>query len=233
MVTYDKESGRVVRCLFCSIVAGTSSGHRLYMDDVCCAFLPRGSDADIHVLVVPKRHIKNAGDLHPSDVPLVRHMQQVGITLAARLAETKPPATWPDNAAIAASLGPVRDGSLCPVSVPLAAREAELAVAAATCDDCSKAWSATLHPSAAAGASARALTSPKTIEITTAFHAPPFNSIDHLHMHALVPPFGGLLGWHGAVTHNTMTPWSPSADALCAELEARAVSESASRDARL
>jgi hypothetical protein len=229
MVTYDRASREVVWCLFCDIVSGKAPGHRLYMDKVCCAFLPRDGDAAVHVLVVPKRHIQNAKHLEPEDLELVKHLQRVGSIVAGRISALSPHPAGGDNPAIAAAFGAVPDCSLLPVSSKLAARERALAPSpASACEACRAAWNSTLHPTAPTASTPGHAGAADAEGLVTAFHAPPYNSIDHLHLHALVPPFAGLVfGWQGALSHNTMMPWSPSADAVCDALEA------SSREARL
>jgi diadenosine tetraphosphate (Ap4A) HIT family hydrolase len=49
------------------------------------------------------------------------------------------------------------------------------------------------------------------------FHVPPFNSIDHLHLHAFAPPFDSFFK---RVKYFPGTPWCASYDAVCERLRA-------------
>ncbi|KAA0155228.1 hypothetical protein FNF29_01979 [Cafeteria roenbergensis] len=209
-VEYERREGGgegpVRACLFCSIVGGRAPATRLYMDCVCCAFLTRRPDAAKHVLVVPRRHVRNLGDVGPDDAALVSHLKHVGSAVLDRMSLS------------AAAAGPVAaDDSLVPVPAELATRERELAKEH-TCDDCTAAQSSTLlSPPADAVPVSAAAPDDERDDRVFAFHAPPYNSVDHLHLHCMAPPF---TGWKGSWSHWTGGYWSPSADSIVAGLEA-------------
>ncbi|MDT4901829.1 MAG: histidine triad family protein [Pseudonocardiales bacterium] len=50
-------------CLFCKIVAGEIPSTKVYEDEQCLAFADRNPQAPRHVLVVPKKHFTDIGDL--------------------------------------------------------------------------------------------------------------------------------------------------------------------------
>ena len=54
-------------CLFCSIVAGDVPADIVWTDDRTVAFRDINPQAPVHVLVVPKRHITNAGTVVEAD----------------------------------------------------------------------------------------------------------------------------------------------------------------------
>jgi histidine triad (HIT) family protein len=54
-------------CLFCSIVAGDVPADIVRTDELTVAFRDINPQAPVHVLVVPKRHIVNAGTVTPAD----------------------------------------------------------------------------------------------------------------------------------------------------------------------
>jgi histidine triad (HIT) family protein len=54
-------------CLFCSIVAGDVPAQIVHRDDRTVAFRDIHPQAPVHVLVVPVRHIVNAGTVVPED----------------------------------------------------------------------------------------------------------------------------------------------------------------------
>ena len=49
-------------CVFCKIVGGEFSSRKIYEDDYTLAFLDISKDVDGHILVVPKKHVKNVLD---------------------------------------------------------------------------------------------------------------------------------------------------------------------------
>ena len=49
-------------CVFCKIISGEFSSRKIYEDDKTLAFLDISKDVDGHILVVPKKHVKNILD---------------------------------------------------------------------------------------------------------------------------------------------------------------------------
>jgi histidine triad (HIT) family protein len=64
-------------CIFCKIVAGEASAHRVYEDADTIAFMDVFPATDGHVLVVPKRHAENIFELHEADVAKVARSAQI------------------------------------------------------------------------------------------------------------------------------------------------------------
>ena len=54
-------------CLFCKIVSGEISCDKLYENDKLVAFRDIDPKAPVHILVIPKKHIKSINDLESSD----------------------------------------------------------------------------------------------------------------------------------------------------------------------
>jgi histidine triad (HIT) family protein len=54
-------------CLFCAIVAGDVPADIVRRDERTVAFRDINPQAPVHVLVVPRRHIVNAGTVGPDD----------------------------------------------------------------------------------------------------------------------------------------------------------------------
>jgi histidine triad (HIT) family protein len=54
-------------CLFCRIVAGDVPAEIVHSSELAVAFRDLNPQAPVHVLVVPRRHIDNAGELEPDD----------------------------------------------------------------------------------------------------------------------------------------------------------------------
>lgn len=50
-------------CVFCKIISGEFSSRKIYEDDKTLAFLDVAKDVDGHILVVPKKHVKNILDV--------------------------------------------------------------------------------------------------------------------------------------------------------------------------
>jgi histidine triad (HIT) family protein len=57
----------VADCLFCSIVAGDVPADIVWTDERTVAFRDINPQAPVNVLVVPKRHITNAGTVEEAD----------------------------------------------------------------------------------------------------------------------------------------------------------------------
>lgn len=69
-------------CLFCSIVAGDIPSQVVLEDDDVFAFRDIAPAAQVHVLVVPKRHIADARDVGPEHGDLVAAMVRAGNRVA-------------------------------------------------------------------------------------------------------------------------------------------------------
>ena len=60
-----------ISCLFCKIGVGEIATTITYQDDLVVAFPDQQPKAPIHILVIPKKHIKSADDIQPADEKLV------------------------------------------------------------------------------------------------------------------------------------------------------------------
>ena len=49
-------------CIFCKIASGEIHGLRIYEDEETLAFMDIAMDVDGHILVIPKKHVKNILD---------------------------------------------------------------------------------------------------------------------------------------------------------------------------
>ncbi|KAH9104666.1 hypothetical protein LEN26_014957 [Aphanomyces euteiches] len=106
-------------CVFCDPLAPSSI---LYEDEVVMAFRDIHPRAAIHVLVIPKQHIKNTSELTRSHVALVEYMLRIGKNVLAQQCEVLLVESTPETHIFG-------------------------------------------------------------------FHQAPFNSVNHLHLHCIVPPF--------------------------------------------
>jgi histidine triad (HIT) family protein len=75
----------VADCLFCSIVAGDVPADIVWSDERTVAFRDIHPQAPVHVLVVPRRHITNAGTVLEADAADVTAL----LTAARAVAEAE------------------------------------------------------------------------------------------------------------------------------------------------
>ncbi len=69
-------------CLFCRIIAGESPGAIVHDGEHVVAFRDINAQAPLHVLIVPRRHIRTLNDLQPEDDQLVGSMFRTAALLA-------------------------------------------------------------------------------------------------------------------------------------------------------
>jgi histidine triad (HIT) family protein len=61
-------------CIFCRIIRGESLAEFVYRGDSVVIFKDVRPDAPVHLLVVPRKHIRSVNDLTDADGPLVSEM---------------------------------------------------------------------------------------------------------------------------------------------------------------
>lgn len=61
-------------CIFCRIAAGEAAAAIVYEDEHVVAFRDRSPKAAVHILVVPRKHIRNLDDLQVGDEELIAHL---------------------------------------------------------------------------------------------------------------------------------------------------------------
>ena len=71
-------------CLFCKIVKGEIPSEFLHEDDTCVVFRDINPHAPVHLLIVPKKHIRSINDLNGSETDIVGKMMLVARDMAAR-----------------------------------------------------------------------------------------------------------------------------------------------------
>lgn len=69
-------------CLFCNIVKGQIPSEKVYEDNDVYAFKDVNPEAPVHILIIPKRHIKSVDELEETDKELVGHIFLVAKKLA-------------------------------------------------------------------------------------------------------------------------------------------------------
>jgi histidine triad (HIT) family protein len=69
-------------CLFCKIVSGDIPAQLLYQDDKVVVFKDIAPKADVHLLVVPIKHIASLDSMKADDDVLMAHMMRLLPVLA-------------------------------------------------------------------------------------------------------------------------------------------------------
>lgn len=72
-------------CIFCQIVRGEKPARFIYENDVLAAFHDIKPAAPVHVLVVPKKHIRSVNDLEEEDRVIMGEMILRSKEIAARV----------------------------------------------------------------------------------------------------------------------------------------------------
>ncbi len=63
-----------MECLFCKIVQGAIPAQKVYEDDFCIAFADIHPQAPVHLLVIPRRHIRSLAHVSAEDKELLGHL---------------------------------------------------------------------------------------------------------------------------------------------------------------
>lgn len=69
-------------CIFCKIVDGKIPSQKVCEDESVLAFKDIHPMAKVHVLIVPKKHFKNVGEIAASDPDLLAHIVEVASKIA-------------------------------------------------------------------------------------------------------------------------------------------------------
>ena len=72
-------------CLFCKIIKGEIPSSKVYEDEFVYAFNDINPQAPVHVLIIPKSHIKSAADITAENSALVAHIFEAAAKIAAQL----------------------------------------------------------------------------------------------------------------------------------------------------
>lgn len=71
-------------CLFCQIANGETSSEILFENDTIVVFKDINPAAPVHLLFVPKKHIRSINDLAESDRPLLAELLMTAGKMARR-----------------------------------------------------------------------------------------------------------------------------------------------------
>ncbi|MBR3779955.1 MAG: histidine triad nucleotide-binding protein [Clostridia bacterium] len=69
-------------CLFCKIINGDIPCSKVYEDDKVLAFNDIEPQAPVHILIIPKEHIKSAAEIDESNSVLIAHVFEVASKIA-------------------------------------------------------------------------------------------------------------------------------------------------------
>lgn len=76
-------------CTFCKIVNGETDTQFLYQDDTLVVFRDINPHAPVHLLVVPRKHIRSINDLEKEDSTIISHLIAVAKEMARQEAVDK------------------------------------------------------------------------------------------------------------------------------------------------
>jgi histidine triad (HIT) family protein len=72
------------KCLFCQIANEQTSTEILFENDILVVFKDINPAAPVHLLVVPKKHIRSINDLTETDRPILSEMLMTARNMAGR-----------------------------------------------------------------------------------------------------------------------------------------------------
>ena len=72
-------------CLFCRIIRGETPTEILYDNEDLVVFRDIRPQAPVHLLIVPKKHIRSVNDLSATDTPILGELFQAAREMAKRL----------------------------------------------------------------------------------------------------------------------------------------------------
>jgi histidine triad (HIT) family protein len=72
-----------IDCKFCQISSGETSTDFLFENDTLVVFKDINPAAPVHLLIVPKKHIRSMNDLTEADQPILSEMFMVAKDMAA------------------------------------------------------------------------------------------------------------------------------------------------------
>jgi len=72
-------------CIFCEIVNKDIPSQVVYEDDLVLAFKDIDPKADVHILVIPKKHLVNLLDVEAADKELIGHIHFVAAKIAREM----------------------------------------------------------------------------------------------------------------------------------------------------
>lgn len=61
-------------CIFCKIINKEIPAKIEYEDDICIIIHDINPKADVHLLIIPKKHIASIAELKDEDAPIIAHL---------------------------------------------------------------------------------------------------------------------------------------------------------------
>ena len=80
-------------CIFCRIVRGEIPSRKVYEDDLVFAFHDINPLAQVHFLLIPKRHITSMAHVQEGDAPVLGKL----MSLVPKLAQQEGCRPWPEG----------------------------------------------------------------------------------------------------------------------------------------
>ena len=72
-------------CIFCRIAQGETPTEILHATDQLIVFRDIRPQAPVHLLIVPRKHIRSVNDLEPDDAPVLGELFRAAREMARRL----------------------------------------------------------------------------------------------------------------------------------------------------
>ncbi|MGN0660558.1 MAG: histidine triad nucleotide-binding protein [Oscillospiraceae bacterium] len=69
-------------CIFCKIISGDIPSSKVYEDETVLAFNDINPVAPVHIIIIPKEHIENAGEITSENSAVVAHIFEVASLIA-------------------------------------------------------------------------------------------------------------------------------------------------------
>lgn len=69
-------------CIFCKIIKGEIPSAKVYEDDKILCFKDINPEAPVHVLIIPKKHIRSLNELEDGDKDIISYIFMKGKELA-------------------------------------------------------------------------------------------------------------------------------------------------------
>ena len=71
-------------CIFCKIVEGSIPSKPVYEDEIVFAFTDINPQAPVHLLIVPREHIRSLDEVSSEKRDMLGHLLRVAVELAAK-----------------------------------------------------------------------------------------------------------------------------------------------------